>query len=253
MKRRTRMFSPMLGDGVRDQLADRLVGVPEGLLVQHHLLVPLAQLALHDLLADGLRLGGHRLVGEQLGALALGDLGRDGLDGHVLGRDARDLHRELAHELLEVLVAGHEVGLAVDLDEHAQAAAGMDVRGHEALAGVPAGLLGGGSHAPLAEQGDGLVQVAAGLLERTLAVHEPGPGALAELLDQFGLDGRLVSHVYLDPFVSGAPCVPCSPADASLAAGRPGTQRRLSRLPPRRHRPRVRRAGGRPPPGRARS
>ena len=35
-------------------------------------------------------------------------------------REAGDLHREVADELLEVVVAGHEVGLAVDLDEHAQ-------------------------------------------------------------------------------------------------------------------------------------
>ena len=128
-----------------------------------------------------------RLVGQQLGLLALGHVGRDGLDGRVHGREARDLHREVADELLEVLVAGHEVGLAVDLDEHAQPAAGVDVGGHLALAGVAAGLLGGCRLAPLAEQDDGLLEVAAGLLEGALAVHEAGAGALAELLDRSGL------------------------------------------------------------------
>ena len=53
--------------------------------------------------------------------------------------------------------------------------------------------------AALAEQGDGLVQVAAGLLEGALAVHEAGAGALAELLDRVGADRRLVSHRVRDP------------------------------------------------------
>ncbi len=46
----------------------------------------------------------------------------------------------VAHELLELVGASHEVRLAVDLDEHADAAAGVDVARHEALAGVAAGL-----------------------------------------------------------------------------------------------------------------
>ena len=65
-------------------------------------------------------------------------------------------------------------------------AAGMDVGGDEALAGVAAGLLGGRCLAPLAEQDDGLLEVAVRLLEGALAVHEAGAGALAELLDGVG-------------------------------------------------------------------
>ena len=72
--------------------------------------------------------------------LAASDVGRDRLDGRVRGRQAGDLHGEVADELLEVVVAGHEVRLAVDLDEHAQAAAGVDVGGDLALAGVAPGL-----------------------------------------------------------------------------------------------------------------
>ena len=67
---------------------------------------------------------------------------------------------------LELLRAGHEVGLAVHFDEDADAAAGMDVAADEALASFAARLLLGCGHATLAQQRDGLVQVTAGLLER---------------------------------------------------------------------------------------
>ena len=43
------------------------------------------------------------------------------------GGEAGDLHREVPDELLELVRAGDEVGLAVDLDQHADAAAGVDV------------------------------------------------------------------------------------------------------------------------------
>ena len=99
------------------------------------------------------------------------------------GGEAGDLHGEVADELLELVGAGHEVGLAVDLDQHADAAAGVDVAGDEALAGVAAGLLRRGGEALLAQLRDGLVHVAAGLLERALAVHHAGAGPLAQLLD----------------------------------------------------------------------
>ena len=106
------------------------------------------------------------------------------------GAKRDDLHGEVAHELLEVLGAGHEVGLAVDLDQHADAAAGVDVGGDEPLACLAAGLLGGRCLVPLAQQDDGLLEVAAGLLEGALAVHEAGAGPLSELLDGVGADGR---------------------------------------------------------------
>ena len=49
---------------------------------------------------------------------------------------------------------------------------------------------GGSRNAALAQQGDGPVEVAAGLLQRPLAIHEARAGALAQFLDQSGRDIR---------------------------------------------------------------
>ncbi len=141
-------------------------------------------------IALGLRLG--RLVGEQLGLLRLEDVGGDAVDVDVQRREPGDLDGEIADEPLELVGAGDEVRLAVDLDQHADPAAGVDVARDEALAGLPAGLLGGGGEALLAQGGDGLLDVAVGVLEGALAVHEAGAGALAQFLDRLGRDCHLV-------------------------------------------------------------
>ena len=114
------------------------------------------------------------------------------LDVDVERARPADLDRQVADELLELVGPGDEVRLAVDLDQDADAAAGVDVARDEALAGVAAGLLRGRGETPLAKQGDGLVEVAVGLDERVLAVHEAGAGALAQLLDARGRDVRHV-------------------------------------------------------------
>jgi hypothetical protein len=65
--------------------------------------------------------------------------------------------------------------------------------GDEAGGGLPLGAaLGGLGGALDAEQLDGLVEVAVGLVERLLAVHHAGAGELAELLD---VGSGEVSHV----------------------------------------------------------
>ena len=92
------------------------------------------------------------------------------------------------HGLQELLGVGEEVvvvrdglGLAADRDDRA------DVVAHHhadlALARRAVGALRGGRHALLAQQLDGLVEVAVGLLERALAVHHPGARRVAQLLD----------------------------------------------------------------------
>ena len=43
------------------------------------------------------------------------------------------LHGEVFHQLLEIVGAGHEVGLAVDLDQHAELRAGVNVAADHAL------------------------------------------------------------------------------------------------------------------------
>src|SRR5690242_13802619 len=140
-------------DPVRDELADGSLLVAERLVEQAHLGEPLLELAFDDLRPDRLGLLLDRLVGEQLLPLGLEVRRRDRILVDIDGRQAGDLDREIADELLELVGAGDEVRLAVDLDQDADATAGMDVAADEALAGLPALLLRRGCQATVAEQG----------------------------------------------------------------------------------------------------
>ena len=98
------------------------------------------------------------------------------------------MHGDVLEQLLEVLGAGHEVGLAVELDEHADLAAGVDVGSDGALVGGAAGLLGGRGHAALAQDDEGVLHVALGLLQGLQAVAHGRAGLFAEFLDELGVD-----------------------------------------------------------------
>ena len=90
--------------------------------------------ALDDLLLDvlGLALGGGLLAQHaQLGLLRPRRPPRP--RETYSGFDGGHVQRHLAGELLELVGAGHEVGLAVDLDQRADLAAGVDVARHDAL------------------------------------------------------------------------------------------------------------------------
>src|SRR4029077_3819193 len=120
------------------------------------------------------------------------------LDQHLVGyvvarHPARarggNLQRELLGELPEVLAFGDEVGLAVDLDQHADlwrkvVAQPVEVRLDDTLARRPPGALGRLRDALLAEDRERLLDVPAGLLERVLAVHHSCAGHLAKLPDE---------------------------------------------------------------------
>src|SRR5690606_15847685 len=72
-------------------------------------------------------------------------------------------------------------GLAVDLDHHADLAV-VDVAAHEAFGGNTTGLARLAADPLLAQPLLRLGEVAVGLAERLLAVHQPCSGLLAELL-----------------------------------------------------------------------
>ncbi len=92
------------------------------------------------------------------------------------------------HQALEVVVAGDEVRLRVDLDHGGLGALGEDA--DKALGGDAAGLLGGLRQALLAEKIDGRLDVAVGLVQGRLAVHHACAGHLAQFLDHLGGDVR---------------------------------------------------------------
>src|SRR5205085_11001704 len=92
--------------------------------------------------------------------------------------------RDLARERLEVFIARDEVRLAVDLEEHADAAGAVDVRDDRALGRLAAGLLGRLRETLRAQIVDRLVHVAGDFGQRLLAVRHAGAGALAQVLDE---------------------------------------------------------------------
>jgi hypothetical protein len=154
-----------LGDQLLLELLDRLVGVlHERLVEEADVLQPLRELALDHLL----RRPASGLPDSWTG---LGDPAP-----RARGRWRRRRPRRLrtksgpiaatcsATSLVnadEVVVARDEVGLAVDLDQHADAAAAVDVRHHGALGGLAAGLLGGLGEALGAEVVDRLLGMSA--------------------------------------------------------------------------------------------
>ena len=85
---------------------------------------------------------------------------------------------------LELLAAGDEVGLALQLDEGADLA--VDGEGDDALGVLPVAALGAGGEALLAQPLLGGFHVASVGLEGPLGVHHPGAGRLAQRLDILG-------------------------------------------------------------------
>ena len=87
---------------------------------------------------------GERLILKEGGALRLERGGRDLLLVDIERVKSCNLHRNVFHQLLELLIARHEVRLTIDLKKHAHTATGMNVRRDESLTCITTGLLGGG-------------------------------------------------------------------------------------------------------------
>ena len=87
-------------------------------------------------------------------------------------------------ELLEGFGARDEIAFAVDFDDHADLSAGMNVVADQAFGGFARGLLGRGGLALLAQDVDGLFDVAIGLDKRGAAIAEAGVGPLSEFLHE---------------------------------------------------------------------
>ena len=87
-----------------------------------------------------------------------------------------------AHQRLEVVVAGDEVGLGIDLDHDADIV--LDRDADETLGRHAPALLGGLGQAFLAQPVDRRLDVAVGLVQRVLAIHHARAGLFAQILDQ---------------------------------------------------------------------
>src|SRR3954451_19346412 len=208
---------------VRADLLDRLlvvlVLVDVRLVEQHDVVHPGLELALGDLGADVLGLVSRLLLEDaQLGVLGLL---RDLLLGDVLHlRRGGDVHRDVTREVLEVVVAGDEVRVAVDLDEHADLAVGVDVGGDRALGGLTAAELERLVAEPHAQVLDCGVEIAVVLGERLLALHHAGARQLAELADLLGGNGGSGhwSSFFSSSFSSSSPTTPATAPAAPATA-----------------------------------
>ena len=98
------------------------------------------------------------------------------------------MQRDLVGEGLEVLVAGDEIGLALDLDHRPDPVVGVDVGGDDALFGAVALALRGRGLTLDPQELDRPVDVAVGLDQRGFAIHHRGPGAVAQRLHIGGRD-----------------------------------------------------------------
>ena len=128
----------------------------------------------------GLAFFARLLFEDPLFGLAL--LRRDLLGGDVARRGRRDVQGDLVGEDLEVLVAGDEVGLALDFDHRPDLVVGVDVGGDDALLGAAPFALGGRGLPLDPQQLDRALGVALGLGQGGFAVHHRGPGAVPERL-----------------------------------------------------------------------
>src|ERR1700722_19812192 len=137
-------------------------------------------------LLDDLLDGG---AGPGLGAQQGQAVGRLALDGRV---------DDLLGGLLEQGGLGHEVGLAVQLDQDARLGA-VQLRSDQAVGRGAGGPLARVLDALDPEQLDRVAEVAIGLGERVLAVHHAGAGLIPEPLDVSGSEVRhvLVSRLYV--------------------------------------------------------
>ncbi len=114
------------------------------------------------------------------------DFGRDALAIQVDRLHRGDVHRDVAAQLDETFVARDEVGLAVDLDEHADLAAGMDVARDAPFIGDALGLFLGAREALLGQRTFCRFVVAAGFHEGIAAIDHAAAGFFAEAFDVVG-------------------------------------------------------------------
>ncbi len=172
-----------LGDLGLDQIGNGGgVFLDERLFHQADFFVVFGQPAFDDLVENLLGLA----LGQRPGArdvLLFFDRG----GGHILAphefRIGRGhLHGQVLHQFLKVIGARHEIGFAIDFDQHADLRAGMNVVADHALLGRARRLLRRRGDAGLAQDDLCLAQVSLGLDQRLLALHHPRSGAFPELL-----------------------------------------------------------------------
>ena len=175
------------GDGLGDHFADGDAFVLDVvLLVEAVFFVELFHFAGGDFLHHGFGLAGGQCL-RLVDFLFLGEhFRRDFFTTDVARVQRGDMHGDIVRKLDERIGAGHEIGFAIQFDEHTDFSAGVDVAADEAFGGFASGFLGGRGLAFFSQDADGFFDVAIGFDEGGAAVRETGVGAFAQLFDELG-------------------------------------------------------------------
>src|SRR5579885_160584 len=178
---------PELGDPGGDQLTDSNISgavLDEVLLIKTVFFIKLPKLPFNDSLHHLRGLAASRRLRAKNFALALKDFRRHVFAPDKFGVRGANLHCQVMDQLLELRIAGHEIRLAVDFDDHADLTPGMNVAADKTFRCGPARLLGGNSLAALSQNRESLIQVAARFIQGLLALHHGRAAYLAQLLDR---------------------------------------------------------------------
>src|SRR5579884_1373576 len=174
-----------VGNSLLDHLADGHALILDIVLfVEAILLVELFHFARDDAVHDGLGLArGKRLRAVDL-ALFLEHFRRNFLTADVARVKRGNVHGDIVREIVKTLGARDEIGLAIDLHEHADLPARVDITADESFGSFAHGFLGGSGLPLLAQNANGLLEIAAGFHERGSAIGKARIRALAQLLDE---------------------------------------------------------------------
>ena len=164
-----------------------LIGILDVRLLEEAILAEVfVDLALHDFL--------NRLSGLALGltacdfALFFKKRGIDVIAGHADRAGSRNVHRDVANELLEVVSLGDEIAFAVNFTEHANLATEVDVGVDQALAGIATRFFSSGGDSLFAKPFSGFFKIALAFNQGFFAIHQSGAGAFTQFADHFSIN-----------------------------------------------------------------
>src|SRR6266481_6269047 len=178
-----------LDDRLGDHFADGHALVLDVVLfVKAVFLVELFHFPVDDFFDDRFRLARRQCLRLVDVTLFLEHLRRHFLAPHVARIQRCDVHRDVVRKLLESVRARNEIGLAVQLHQHTDFPAGVNVTSHESFGRFAHSFFCGRSLSFLSQNRDGFFNVAARFHQRGAAIRETGVGPLAQFLDELGWD-----------------------------------------------------------------
>ena len=120
-------------------------------------------------------------------------LGFNQRSGHVVPTDVEGMRRrnmqgDVLYESAEILVLGHEIGLAIYFHQHPHFPLQMNVGSDDSFFGRARGFFSRTGDAFRAEHRFRLFQITSRFCEGAFAIHHAGVGFFPELLNELGID-----------------------------------------------------------------